>query len=83
MRGAVILVGGGGTPSEVPHAMLRLAGGASARIVVLAHTQADVIRGARRSAEFFAANGAQDVVAPDTLDAGELIALRAGGTSMS
>jgi len=75
MRGAVILVGGGGTPSEVPHTMLRLAGGASARIVFLAHTQADVIRGARRSAEFFAANGARDVVAPDTLDAGELIAL--------
>jgi cyanophycinase len=75
MRGAVILVGGGGTPPEVPQTMLRLAGGASARIVVLAHTQADVIRGARRSAEFFAANGAQDVVAPDTLDAGELIAL--------
>ena len=75
MRGAVILAGGGSTPPEVPQTMLRLAGGANARIVILAHVQADVVRGGQRSAAFFAENGAQDVVAPDTLDAGELIAL--------
>jgi cyanophycinase len=75
MSGAVILAGGGSTPPEVPQTMLRQAGGANARIVILAHVQADVARGGQRSAAFFAENGAQDVVAPDTLDAGELAAL--------
>jgi cyanophycinase len=75
MSGAVILAGGGSTPPEVPQTILRLAGDANARIVILAHTQRDVARGGRRSAEFFAANDAQNVVAPDTLDAGELVAL--------
>jgi hypothetical protein len=45
MSGAVILAGGGGTPPEVPQTILRLAGGANARIVILAHTQQDVARG--------------------------------------
>jgi len=75
MKGAVVLVGGGGTPPEVPQTMLRLAGGADARVVVLAHTQADVGRGAQRSAELFTENGAKHVLAPDTLDAEELVAL--------
>ena len=75
MKGAVILAGGGSTPPEVPQTMLRLAGGANARIVILAHTQADVARGGQRTVAFFTENGAQNVVAPDTLDAGELVAL--------
>ncbi len=75
MKGAVILAGGGGTPPEVPQTILRLAGGANARVVILAHVQQDVARGGRRSAEFFEENGAQNVVAPDTLDAGELTAI--------
>ncbi|MCX7924315.1 MAG: cyanophycinase [Fimbriimonadales bacterium] len=75
MKGAVILAGGGGTPPEVPQTILKLAGGANARGVILAHVQQDVARGGRRSAEFFAENGAQNVIAPDTLDAGELTAI--------
>jgi len=75
MSGAVLLAGGGATPPEVPQTMLRLAGGAHARIVILAHAQADVARGGQHSAAFFTSNGAQNVVAPDTLDAGELAAL--------
>ncbi len=75
MKGAVILAGGGETPPEIPQTLLRLAGGANARVVILAHVQQDVARGAQRSAAFFAENGAQNLIAPDTLDAGELIAL--------
>ncbi|MGQ9902027.1 MAG: cyanophycinase [Fimbriimonadales bacterium] len=75
VKGAVLLVGGGSTPPEVPQTLLRLAGGAEARIVILAHTQADVARGGQRSAAFFTENGARQVVAPDTHDAGELAAL--------
>jgi cyanophycinase len=75
MKGAVILAGGGETTPEIPQTLLKLAGGANARIVILAHGQQDVAQGGRRSAEFFAENGAQNVVAPDTLDAGELTAL--------
>ncbi len=75
MKGAVILAGGGGTPPEVPQTILRLAGGANARVVILAHVQQDVARGGRRSAEFFEENGAQNVIAPDTLDADELTAI--------
>lgn len=75
MKGTVLLVGGGTTPPEVPQSLLRLAGGAEARIIILAHTQADVARGGQRSAAFFAENGAQQVVTPDTLDAEELAAL--------
>lgn len=75
MKGAVILAGGGETTPEIPQTLLKLAGGVNARIVILAHVQQDVARGGRRSAEFFAENGAQNVVAPDTLDAGELTAL--------
>jgi cyanophycinase len=75
MKGAVIVAGGGETTPEIPQTLLKLAGGANARIVILAHVQQDVARGGRRSAEFFAENGAQNVVAPDTLDAGELTAL--------
>ncbi|MCS6918505.1 MAG: cyanophycinase [Fimbriimonadales bacterium] len=75
MNGAIILAGGGGTPDEVPQTILRLAGGANARVVILAHTQEDVGRGARRSAEFFAENGAQNVLAPDTKDPEELAGL--------
>jgi cyanophycinase len=37
-------------------------------VVILAHTQADVGRGAQRSAAFFQEQGAQNVVAPDTLN---------------
>lgn len=75
MKGAVLLVGGGSTPPEVPQTLVRLAGGAEARVVILAHTQADVARAGRRSADFFLENGARQVVAPDTLDVGELVAL--------
>ncbi len=75
MSGAVILAGGGGTPDEVPQLILRLAGGAHARVVILAHTQEAVGRGARRSAEFFAENGAQNVLTPDTQDPEELAGL--------
>ncbi|MDW8050945.1 MAG: cyanophycinase [Armatimonadota bacterium] len=75
MKGAVVLVGGGNTPPEIPQTMLRLAGGANARVVILAHTQQDVGRGARPSAELFTANGATHVLTPDTLDAEELAAL--------
>lgn len=67
-QGAVILVGGGDTPGEVPQTLLRLAGGAKARIVILAHTQADVGRGAQRSAAFFKEQGAENLAAPDTLN---------------
>jgi cyanophycinase len=66
-RGTVILVGGGETPPEVPQAMLRMSGGDEARVVILAHAQPDVGRGAQRSAAFFREQGAQNVVAPDTL----------------
>ena len=75
MKGAVILAGGGSTPPEVPQTILQLAGSANARVVILAHAQENVTRGGRRSAEFFEQNGAQNVVAPDTLDADELAAL--------
>ncbi len=75
MNGAIIMAGGGSTPNEVPQTILRLAGGANARVVILAHTQEDVGRGARRSAEFFAENGAQSVLAPDTKDPEELAGL--------
>ncbi|MFN4034172.1 MAG: cyanophycinase [Fimbriimonadales bacterium] len=75
MNGAIIMAGGGGTPNETPQTMLRLAGGAHARVVILAHTQEDIGRGARRSAEFFAENGAQNVLAPDTIDPEELAGL--------
>lgn len=75
MRGAVFLAGGGGTPPEVPQTMLRIAGGADALVVILAHTQQDVARGGRRSAELFRENGAQKVLAPDTLDPDELAGL--------
>ncbi|MEN3001785.1 MAG: cyanophycinase [Armatimonadota bacterium] len=67
-QGAVILVGGGDTPPEVPRTLLELAGGVQARVVILAHAQADVGRGAQRSATFFQEHGAQNIVAPDTLD---------------
>jgi len=66
-RGTVILVGGGETPPEVPQAMLRLSGGADARVVILAHTQQEVGRGAERSAAFFREQGARNVIAPDTM----------------
>ncbi|GIV08500.1 MAG: hypothetical protein KatS3mg019_0591 [Fimbriimonadales bacterium] len=75
MKGAIILAGGGDTPDEIPQTILRMAGGVNARVVILAHTQSDVARGARRSAEFFAANGAQNVAAPDTNNPDELAAL--------
>jgi cyanophycinase len=75
MTGTVILAGGGETPPEIPKTMLQRAGGANARIVILAHGQQDVARGGRRSAEFFAENGALNVIAPDTQDADELTAL--------
>lgn len=75
MKGTVILAGGGETPPEIPQTLLKLAGGPNARIVILAHGQHDVARGGRRSAEFFAENGALNVVAPDTLDADEITAL--------
>lgn len=75
MRGAVILAGGGRTPPELLQTLLRLAGGVEARIVILAHTQEDVAQGGRRSAALFERSGARDVVAPDTLDAGELTAI--------
>lgn len=67
-HGTVILVGGGDTPPEVPRTLLELAGGAQARVVILAHAQADVGRGAQRSAAFFQEHGAQNIVAPDTLN---------------
>lgn len=75
MTGSIILVGGGDTPNEVVQTILRLAGGSQARVVILAHTQRDVAQGGRRSAEFFAKNGAQKVIAPDTQDAEELAGL--------
>lgn len=75
MTGTVILAGGGETPPEIPKTLLRHAGGANARIVILAHMQHDVAQGGRRSAEFFAENGALNVIAPDTHDADELTAL--------
>ncbi|MCS7065340.1 MAG: cyanophycinase, partial [Fimbriimonadales bacterium] len=67
-QGVIILVGGGGTSSEVPRTLLQLAGGVKARVVILAHAQADVGRGAQHSAAFFQEHGAQNIVAPDTLD---------------
>ncbi len=67
-QGAVILVGGGSTPPEVPQTLIRLAGGAHAPIVVLAHTQEEVARGAKRSGEFLREQGARNVRMPDTLD---------------
>ncbi len=67
-RGSVLLVGGGTTPPEVPQALIRLAGGASAPLVVLAHTQQEVASGAKRSGDFLIAQGAQQVYTPDTLD---------------
>jgi cyanophycinase len=74
-RGVVILVGGGETPPEVPQTILRLSGGADARVVILAHTQQEVGRGAERSAAFFREQGAQNVAAPDTLQPDALAAL--------
>ncbi len=71
----MILVGGGATPSEVPQMLIRLAGGTEARIVVLAHSQREVVRGAQRSAGFFRENGARNLIAPDTLDPDEIAAL--------
>lgn len=67
-QGTVILVGGGNTPPEAPQTLLRLAGGAKARIVILAHAQENVGQGAQRSAAFFQQQGAQNLIAPDTLN---------------
>ncbi len=67
-QGTVILAGGGGTPPDVPRLILQLAGGANAKVVVLAHTQEDIERGGRRSAEFIQENGGQNVHAPSTTD---------------
>ncbi len=66
--GTVILAGGGGTPPEVPRLILQLAGGANAKVVVLAHTQEEIERGGRRSAEFIQENGGQNVRAPIITD---------------
>lgn len=75
--GTVLLVGGGETPREAVQEFIRLAGGADAPIVILAHTQADPSVGGERSATMFRELGArQVVVVPDVQHEAVLASLR-------
>jgi cyanophycinase len=60
----VILHGGGTTAPETTRRLIELAGGPTARIVVLAHTGEDVAGKAKRSSDWLRENGAENVLAP-------------------
>lgn len=73
--GAVLLAGGGETPREAVQEFIRLAGGADAPIVILAHTQADPSEGGERSATMFRELGARQVVAVPDMQREAVLAL--------
>lgn len=71
--GHMVLIGGGSEPEASAKRVIELAGGPSAKIVILSQSRENIARSATAIKEWFEGLGAKQVVAPQTAEVGAIL----------